>query len=58
VHLVGHGWVKWAALPGRCCELSVGLGVAALGVHGFGRNTVGFRALAREMVRGTVNWVG
>jgi hypothetical protein len=43
---------------GRRCELSAALGVAASGVHWFGHGTVGFRALARETVRGTVNWVG
>jgi hypothetical protein len=58
VHLVGHGWVKWAALLGRRCELSAALGVAASVVGWFGRDGCGFRALARETVRGAVNWVG
>jgi hypothetical protein len=58
VHLVGHGWVRGAAFLGRRCELSVALGVAASGVHGFGRGTVGFRAVAGKMVYGAVNWVG
>jgi hypothetical protein len=31
---------------------------AKSGVHWFGRDTVGFRAGAREMVHGVVSWVG
>jgi hypothetical protein len=47
-----------AAFLGWRYELSAVLGVAALGVHRFGRGTVGFRALAGKTVRGAVNWVG
>jgi hypothetical protein len=58
VHLVGHGWARGAAFLGRRCELSAALGVAALVPKLFGRDGSIFRTLAREMVRGTANWVG
>jgi hypothetical protein len=58
VHLVDHGWARGAAFLERRCELIAALGVAASGVHGFGRGTVGFRAVAGKTVRGVVNWVG
>jgi hypothetical protein len=58
VHLVGHGWVNWAALLGRRCELSAGLGVAASVAGWFGRNRCGFRVLACQTVRGVVNRAG
>jgi hypothetical protein len=58
VHLVGHGWARWAAFLGRRCELSAGLRVAALVAGWFGQNRCSFRALARETVHGAMNWVG
>jgi hypothetical protein len=58
VHLDDHGWTRGVAFLERRCELSVALGVARSGAHWFGHGIVGFRAGARETMRGVASWVG
>jgi hypothetical protein len=42
----------------RRCELSPVLGVARVGVRGFGRDTVGFRACTSKTARGVSGQLG
>jgi hypothetical protein len=56
VHLDDHGWARGTAFLERRCELSAALGAAKSGVHWFGHGMVGFRAGARETVRGMASW--